>query len=116
MGLEDVERFVIDVGPFEGPVEIGQINRTVISIEDNDSKLTFYSKYFFELMSDCFTLVVNILASTQNEVVFESDGTVEICLMKSINTSRPFQVDVVVQETTTSPNQATGIYILHKSI
>ena len=39
LGLEDVERFFIDVVAFEGPVEIGRINRTVISIEDNDSML-----------------------------------------------------------------------------
>ena len=38
IGLEDVERFVIDVVSFDGSVVIGRINRTVINIEDSDSK------------------------------------------------------------------------------
>ena len=108
LGLEDVERFVIDVAPFEGPVEIGTINRTVINIEDNDSKLQ-YSK-ILQLFIYIFALpVVSILPSTENEIVFESEGTVEVCLMKNINTTRPIQVDFVVQEAPSSSNPATGM-------
>ena len=33
---------------------------------------------------------------------------VEVCLMKNINTTQPIQVNVVVQETSSSSNQATG--------
>ena len=51
---------------------------------------------------------MNIQPSTQNEVVFESDGAAEVCLIKNVNTTRPFQVNVVVQEAASSTNQATG--------
>ena len=118
LGLEDVERFVIDVAPFEGPVTIGRINRTVISIEDNDS--TYAAGVSDSMSLCCFAQlclpVVNIQPSTENEIVFESDGTVEVCLMKNINTTRPIVVDVVVQESTTSSNPATGIIEQHKVI
>ena len=111
LGLEDVERFVIDVAPFEGPVTIGSINRTVISIEDNDS--TYAAVVSDSMPLYCFAQyrlpVVSIQPSTENEIVFESDGTVEVCLMKNINTTRPIVVDVVVQESTSSSNPATGI-------
>lgn len=53
--------------------------------------------------------VVNIQPSTENELVFESDGTVKVCLMKDIDTSQSFDVTVVIQESATSDNSATGI-------
>ena len=39
IALEGVERFVIDVVPGEGRIDIGRNNRTVITIEDNDGRL-----------------------------------------------------------------------------
>lgn len=53
-------------------------------------------------------IVVRIQPSSENEVVFESDGTAEVCLTKNINTTRPLVVDVVVQESAPSSNSATG--------
>ena len=41
LGLEDEEEFIIDVGVFEGPVEIGSNNRTVVIIQDDDGKFQF---------------------------------------------------------------------------
>lgn len=36
IALEDEETFVIDVTVDEGPIEIGDTNRTVVSIKDDD--------------------------------------------------------------------------------
>jgi hypothetical protein len=51
---------------------------------------------------------VSVRPSTENEIVLESEGMVEVCLIKNINTTRPIQVNVVAQETSSSSNPATG--------
>lgn len=38
IALEGVERFVIDVVPEVGRIDIGRNNRTLITIEDNDGR------------------------------------------------------------------------------
>ena len=47
---------------------------------------------------------------TENEVVSEAVGTAQICLMKDKDTSRPFEVTVIVRETSNHPNPATGVH------
>jgi len=36
LALEEEEKFVVDVGPEEGDVEIGENNHTTVTIVDND--------------------------------------------------------------------------------
>ena len=53
LALEDEERFVIDVTASEGPIEIGDTSRTVVSIEDDDgmwarfNTCTHYTKHVY---------------------------------------------------------------------
>lgn len=61
-------------------------------------------------------VVVRIRPSTENEIVFESDGTVQVCLVKDKDTARPLQVNVIVGETVTSDNPATGMVIRISSL
>ena len=53
---------------------------------------------------------MSIQPSTENVVVFEADGTAQICLMKDKDTSRPVEVTVVVRETSNQQNPATGVH------
>lgn len=49
-----------------------------------------------------------IQPSAENEIVLESDGRVNVCLTKDLDTAEAFTVDVVVGETAPSDNSATG--------
>lgn len=52
IGLEDLESFIVDVIPIQGPVRIGRINRTVVHIEDNDSMLPS-SQILYSFLGSC---------------------------------------------------------------
>lgn len=122
IALEESETFAVEVAPVAGPVEIGRKNRTTITIEDDDGMYRSHwmnctvKYHLLNLLLHLFMfphniVVVRIRPSTENEIVFESDGTVQVCLVKDKDTAHPLQVNVIVGETVTSDNPATGMVI-----
>ena len=57
---------------------------------------------------------MNFQPSTENAIVSESEGRLQVCLMKDADTARPVQIDIIVRETIPSDNSATGMLNYNK--